>query len=110
VAEAAIGFGDRASPFFDDRRPRISPRPRHAEFRENAKPEAGFKLKPALDQGRCRRWIAVSTLWSNGGREAVCHCREDFTSTIIALTIGRLSQDLRGDAIRTQSSLINGPR
>ena len=25
-----------------------------------------------------------------------------------ALTIGRLSQDLRGDAIRTQSSLING--
>jgi hypothetical protein len=83
---------------------------RHAELRENAKPEAGFKLKPALDQGRCRRWIAVSTLWSNGGLEAVCHCREDFTSTIIALTIGRLSQDLRGDAIRTQSSLINGPR
>ena len=68
---------------------------RHAELRENAKQKAGFKLKPALDRGRGLRWIAVSTPWSNGGLEAVCRCREDFTSTITALTIGRLSQDLR---------------
>jgi hypothetical protein len=57
---------------------------------------------------RCRRRIAVSTRWSDGGLEAVCRCREDLTSTTTAPTIGRSSQDFRSDAIRTKSSLING--
>jgi hypothetical protein len=35
------------------------------------------------------RQPTVSTPWSNGGLEAVCRCREDFTSTITALRLGR---------------------
>jgi hypothetical protein len=112
------GFGDRASPFFDvDNSGSPSNRPPATNFSATAcamlnseKSEAGSRVQAQTRGGPrgCRRWIGVSTPWSNGGLEAVCRCQQDFTSPITELTIGRLSQDLRGDAIRTQSSLING--
>jgi hypothetical protein len=117
VAEAAIGFGDRASPFFDvDNSGSPSNRPPATNFSATAcampNSEKMRSRKPGSSSNprwtRCRRRIAVSTRWSDGGLEAVCRCREDLTSTTTAPTIGRSSQDFRSDAIRTKSSLING--
>jgi hypothetical protein len=117
VAEAAIGFGDSASWFFDvDYSGSPSNRPPATNFSAIAcampNSEKMRSRKPGSSSNP--RWTeGAASAGSPSRRHGAMAASRPFvvagrTSTITALTIGRLSQDLRGDAIRTQSSLTNG--